>query len=750
MEFKISSALKDHIGRELITDDNVAIFELVKNSYDANSKNVKIIFKDVKSNNPKIFVVDNGHGMSKKDLETKWLFLAFSEKKEVNNNLINKRLMAGSKGLGRFSCDRLGSKLNIYTKVKADKNFNLLSIDWHNFEKDQLKEFKEIDVDITTTFMSMKDYGIIKDSGTIIEISDLRSEWDWKKMQKLKGYLQRLINPLQIPGNDSFEMELIAKDFVSNDNKQKYEIKKVNGKIENIVYEKLKVKTTTIECNISENGKKIITNLNDKGINIFELKEENKSDLNNIKVKISFLNKQAKSTFTRLMGIEATNYGNLFVFKNGFRVFPYGEEDNDWLRLNKRKAQGYNRHLGTREILGRVEINDMHSDFFKEVTSRSEGFIENIYFKQLKNFVFEYIVKRLEKYVVGAIDWDSDREQNPLKEKKTFEDIKKDTLNIIKQISGGSLENTELKFNKDFLTIVEKKNIEKIPEIIKNIEHLVKKEKDVEIKERLNQQVLSLSQSYKQKETIQKNDIESKNKEIIETKKALKIAENEKLFLSGALSIDQEATQRLVHVIDNSIDPIQNALSEINKHIKNKSSIEKIIPFVDDISLEYNNIKYLSEILSIANFNTKVETIKKDIVQYISQYLINIKYSYLKISLKNNDLKFICRFKPLNIIIILNNFISNSRKQNATEMQIVFEKNKEDLSIKISDNSNKGGVKDKDVKYIFNRSYTTTKGAGLGLYDIRNLLKKMNGEVKFIGNNLEGHLEGACFEVNIK
>ena len=209
MEFKISSALKDHIGRELITDDNVAIFELVKNSYDANSKNVKIIFKDVKSNNPKIFVVDNGHGMSKKDLETKWLFLAFSEKKEVNNNLINKRLMAGSKGLGRFSCDRLGSKLNIYTKVKADKNFNLLSIDWHNFEKDQLKEFKEIDVDITTTFMSMKDYGIIKDSGTIIEISDLRSEWDWKKMQKLKGYLQRLINPLQIPGNDSFEMELL-------------------------------------------------------------------------------------------------------------------------------------------------------------------------------------------------------------------------------------------------------------------------------------------------------------------------------------------------------------------------------------------------------------------------------------------------------------------------------------------------------------------------------------------------------------
>ena len=110
MKFKISSGLKDHIGKELITDNNVAIFELVKNSYDANAKNVKIVFKDMGSSDKKIIIIDDGIGMSKEDLENKWLFVAYSEKKDLGKNMKDKRLMAGSKGLGRFSCGRLGTK----------------------------------------------------------------------------------------------------------------------------------------------------------------------------------------------------------------------------------------------------------------------------------------------------------------------------------------------------------------------------------------------------------------------------------------------------------------------------------------------------------------------------------------------------------------------------------------------------------------------------------------------------------------
>ena len=76
LQFKISSALKDLVGKDLITSDNIAIFELVKNSYDAYADHVVITFA-----NDKIIIADNGKGMSFADLKDKWLFLGFSAKK---------------------------------------------------------------------------------------------------------------------------------------------------------------------------------------------------------------------------------------------------------------------------------------------------------------------------------------------------------------------------------------------------------------------------------------------------------------------------------------------------------------------------------------------------------------------------------------------------------------------------------------------------------------------------------------------
>jgi len=85
LQFKVSSALKDLIGRDLITSNNVAIFELVKNSYDAYASKVYIIFED-----DKIIIQDNGNGMSFDDIKAKWLFLGFSDKKIFQNLTINK------------------------------------------------------------------------------------------------------------------------------------------------------------------------------------------------------------------------------------------------------------------------------------------------------------------------------------------------------------------------------------------------------------------------------------------------------------------------------------------------------------------------------------------------------------------------------------------------------------------------------------------------------------------------------------
>lgn len=136
LHFKVSSGLKDILGRDLITNELVAIFELVKNGYDADATEINLI---INSAEDYIIIQDNGKGMNRDDIENKWLFVAHSEKRN------SERVYAGSKGIGRFSCDRLGKKLVLTSK--KENQLSELSIDWGEFEKDSLLKFEDLEVE---------------------------------------------------------------------------------------------------------------------------------------------------------------------------------------------------------------------------------------------------------------------------------------------------------------------------------------------------------------------------------------------------------------------------------------------------------------------------------------------------------------------------------------------------------------------------------------------------------------------------
>ena len=127
LHFKTNVQLKSIIGKDLINDDNIAILELVKNSFDADAKKVEVQYLNLKDNDDKtieiytdktsrLIIKDDGQGMDLEDIQNKWLNIAYSEKK--SNNRQHNRMMAGAKGVGRFSCDRLGEYLNLYAKKK--------------------------------------------------------------------------------------------------------------------------------------------------------------------------------------------------------------------------------------------------------------------------------------------------------------------------------------------------------------------------------------------------------------------------------------------------------------------------------------------------------------------------------------------------------------------------------------------------------------------------------------------------------
>lgn len=735
--FRISAGLKDIIGKELITDDNIAIFELVKNSYDAGARNVKIIFKNMStvasSKDSKIIIVDDGKGMSKEDIEKKWLFVGFSEKKfekkkgSYRDKIKQKRVYAGAKGIGRFSSDRLGRYMTLYSRKRNEKSFNKLDIDWKLFENVQDIDFQTIMTDYSQVTKIPKElYATNLKHRTILEISSLHEKWDRDKLLKLKRHLQRLINPSQDQKNLDFAIEIIADEFKKLD-KGKRDFEKVNGIIQNFVFEKLGIKTTQITCELK--GVIIKTRILDKGKLVVEFEEDNKYRLlHEIKVNLFYLNPEAKRAFSNLMGIQPIRYGSIFLYRNGFRVYSYGDEGNDWLGLERRKGQGYARFLSAREMMGRIEIIGQQDDF-KELSSRSEGLVKSPAYYQLFDFFIGVVLRRFERYVVEGLSWDAGRVNQ--------EETEKNSANAVLKIIGKQGPKN-IHFGKDLLQILNEKRARQIPELIKNFEYIKKYIKSKEERKYVDKQFKKIRSITK---TLAKERSEYKQK--YEAKAV------EALFLDKAISSDKDQVINLVHSIKISSEAIENWIYKINKTIKEGGKIRDIEKYFDKISIENQKINRVSKIVTSANFDLLSDAIEADLVQYVKQYLeigSDKELEDLDVRIINGEIEFRTEFQPIDIAVIFDNFISNSSKAEADLVTILFQKKGRNLRILVGDNGD--GVPQDKQKIIFNRGFSTRrKGSGLGLHYVKSMIESSGGSVKFLGNDVPDMGKGACFEV---
>lgn len=742
LKFRISTGLKNIIGKELINNDDIAIFELVKNSYDAKANHVKIIFQDIMgpTSKAKIFIVDDGNGMSFDDIKKKWLVVGFSEKKfQVTKEIISKkgiisknRAFAGAKGIGRFSADRLGRFMSMYTRQQKTQELNKIELDWKDFEQDQEENFDSINVNhsmVSHAPTSVLKYGDFS-KGTIIEISNLNSKWDEVKLLSLKHYLQRLINPSIERNIHDFKIEIISPDFFKIDAKRET-VDKVNGFIKNIVFEKFEKLTTRVSCKIVDG--KIFTQVVDKGSLIFDLEEDNLfSKLDDVYTHIFYLTPTARTSFTKIMGMTHREYGSIFFYKNGFRIHPYGGEEDDWLELEKRKGQGYARTLSNREIIGRVEVYGEQKGF-KETSSRDGGVIKSESLIQLKKFIVKKALERLEKYVVEGIHWDPEDE----KKRKTPEQITNDSLKVISGLLGKTgTSNLKVTIGKDLFQKIKERQIKSIPEIIRNLEILKKSVKTKKEKEYIENQLKSLR-------IVNRNISKAYKK----TKKELEIKTKETYFLRKASSGDKEIIMNLNHSIKLCTKKIDGYILRIGNIIKKGGSVELIIPWLDKISLENKKVKTHAKIVSVANFNLKSAKREDELVEYIKEYVLTMirGINGMNLEFYNENIEYHTKFIPLEISTMLDNLIDNSIKALANKISIRFEKRKEKICMYFGDNGK--GIKKNDEQYLFTRGYTTTSGSGLGIYHVKSIAEEHGGSAMFVGNGFKGLGKGAVFEV---
>lgn len=750
MSFKISSGLKDLIGKELITNEFVAIFELVKNSFDAHAKNVKIIFKDIYKSHPSIIIYDDGKGMDATDINSKWLFVAYSAKrdgteddndlKDYRDKLKSKRGFAGAKGVGRFSCDRLASRLNLLT-IKNSPNAKIenITVNWEEFEKDQNEEFYNISV--LHNVLTEHSYPIVH--GTVLELTNLRDKWDRKKILQLKKSLEKLINPHQ--QDEEFTIEIIVEEEKTIDDNKINNYEKVNGFIENSIFKVLDIKTTKIRTEISEDGKHIVTTLEDRGKMIYKLVETNPYSLHDLKIEIFYLNRSSKIHFKKIMGVDSVNYGSIFLFKNGFRIFPIGEVGDDPFGMDKRKTQGYARYLGTREVIGRIEISGENEDF-KETTSRDGGLIKNDSYLLLESFFYDQTLRRLEKYIVDIIKWGE-----PIKKDGTSvesalnpDDLKEEILNFIKNLTKAK-DFVEIIYDKDFFQIIEERQDKSVS---KEITKLAKTALVTTNNQELHQGIQKLGKRFNEfldQKRDYEEEIQSKTAEIKNTQIELKHTSNQNLFLKSVSTLDFDNIVSLHHQIGIYASDIDAQLILWNRRINNGKnySIEDIKKLLNNIDFLNKKISAVSKFATKANFNLQSEKIEVDIIVFIEDYIKNI-YSILNdtnmdIKINNNNSgSFIKKFKPIELSIVIDNIINNSKKFKAQNIDINIETTSDVLTITIVDDGMGVDNSITNPSRIFEKGFSTSTGSGLGLYHTKEIISEMNGTIELLTSHKLG------------
>lgn len=677
LHFKVSSGLKDIIGKDLITNELVAIFELVKNGYDADATEINLIINSYENY---IIIQDNGKGMNRNDIENKWLFVAHSEKKDSD------KVYAGSKGIGRFSCDRLGTKLKLISH--KDDEVSKLEIDWGEFEKDSLIKFEELDV--TYTSLDVVEDSFIQKSGTILNISNLRDTWDLNRVNKVVEALQRLVNPFVDDGKIKINVKYISSSSG---------IAEFDEYIRNDIATVLDKKTIYVECYIKE--KEISISLYDKEKIIYSFKIENNTILKDIYFKIYYMSFAAKYNFTKIMKTTPKDYGSIFLYKNNFRIFPYGEVDFDAFGLNLRKTQGYNRYLGHRELLGWINITDSENHF-NEVTSRDRGFVTNSYTIELEKVYMEFVHRPLESYAqlinFGSSDIDEIETDDTEAIQKLIRRFKKYkfTVNPIVYELPKIAQPLEKKF--ELLDDVNTSSSEK-KEIQKNL-----KQAAVELRKE-NQEVKKEKQRIYKENSRLKNEIEIKEKIILNKKPA----RQDMLFHElGKAGKELTATlQKMIRLMTpEEYQKFSDSIYKIRRTSDKLSSIKKQI-----LRLNFESFSNLENIELKSYLKSYVDNLIDDTVK-------------LKVSLGIGEL-----YQSINVYdfgTLLDNLIINAQDRNAKDIHIFFDEDNKIMHF----TSDTGPIDIEPIENIFNIGVTSKRrGTGLGMYICQQICKDFNWEI---------------------
>jgi signal transduction histidine kinase/anti-sigma regulatory factor (Ser/Thr protein kinase) len=704
VRFSVDAGIINRLGKELVGRQETAVSELIKNAYDADATEVNLIFENAWNKGGVLTIEDNGHGMNREQLVNGFMRLSSSDK--IHNPVSEKykRQKAGRKGIGRFATQRLGDKLIIITQTAQSSEALKVVVNWDDFATDK---------DLLSISNSIEFVPKIKESGTTLVIEGLREGWSDQMIKRIYRYTSELLQPFPLSKKKEEEKEnSIDEGFKSN------YYRKDNGNLVAIVDEEKAIfqhALAEIEGYILDDGQGCWALKSDKlnfseEIFLIGNNEKDKEDITTpfnlikgVHFKAYYFLFDAKlfapGTFTFIKEL-LYEKGGIRLYRNGFRVLPYGEESNDWLGLDKSN----NRNIilaqhPNRNFFGFVELND-ESENFEETSSR-EGLIENEYLNELVSFVYRSLTTAVMKVTA-------------LRGKKVTASQK-----------GYKKENPS----------------EKVDDAIGQIEELFKKSEtdnddsqEQKTNESTNQKANQIISDLKQAREEEK----VKNQELIDENNMLRILAGLGLVIGEFV----HEVQRFLPGFDADISFLKNAVKQY-KDVYERTELLEI-----NVKSFSAYTSYFDKTIS-RNIHRELESIElRDVVRNFETVISNdLKRASIKMlpsKYEDYDL-FTVPMHPSEWASILFNLYTNSKKaikRSKSDGEIFIKCGKEDNIVYLEFSDNGDGIPKENEENIFNAFYTTSTasnhsaddataltGTGLGLKIVRDIIEFYNGEI---------------------
>lgn len=394
MKFRFDISAYRLIGRELITDRITALFEIVKNSYDANANKVEIRFEGEAANQApsRIVISDDGIGMNLDDLKRRWMVIGTSSKRrdKVSPKPYSRKVV-GKKGIGRFAVDLLGGKLTLKTKKRNESVWVCLETDWSTYSKLESKQLSLPFEKVNTYFTDVENkywYETTDDlasHGTSLQIEYLNNAWTLADIRRVTKELAKLVSPSAVPVEYPFSITLCSPyEKYDNHDIKPLEIPEVSTLCINLKYDKESKKQ---EFKVFDQGE-------------FKTIQIDPKEFGPINLKLYYFDQQAKRKFKEITHLDIDG---VKIYRDGIITTPFAEtEENiekqkDILGLDKRRYSGFFEKLNTRDLMGIVEITEELNPNIREATNRQD-FIDNSEWRALKAFIIEQI-KEIEKWL---------------------------------------------------------------------------------------------------------------------------------------------------------------------------------------------------------------------------------------------------------------------------------------------------------------------------------------------------------------